>query len=147
MYVRQLNRKTHEEHFDGHNVYAPGQGLDRACLLARRNSLYVTRVVDPLCSIKPGSEDETFWSYLDPKVKGVDRSTVKGRAPFRGGGCLSSSSAAAATRRGAPEPAGVRQQPAAHGAAPGAVLYGCTELLNAEGFLAQLSELGRRTRG
>lgn len=110
-------------------------------LLARRNSLYVTRVVDHLCSFKPGSEDETFL-YLDPKVKGVDPSTVKGRAPFRevfvfviGGGCY-------AEHQNLQEYA--RSQPPT---APRQVLYGCTELLNAEGFLAQLSELGRRTRG
>jgi hypothetical protein len=110
-------------------------------LLARRNSLYVTRVVDHLCAFKPGSEDETFL-YLDPKVKGVDPSTVKGRAPFRevfvfviGGGCY-------AEHQNLQEYA--RSQPPT---APRQVLYGCTELLNAEGFLAQLSELGRRTRG
>lgn len=108
-------------------------------LLARRNSLYVTRVVDRLCSFKPGAEDETFL-YLDPKVKGVDPSTVKGRAPFRevlvfviGGGCYAEHQNLQEYARG---------QPAT---APRQVLYGCTELLNAEGFLAQLAELGRRT--
>jgi hypothetical protein len=110
-------------------------------LLARRNSLYVTRVVEHLCAFKPGSEDETFL-YLDPKVKGVDPSTVKGRAPYRevfvfviGGGCYAEHQNLQEYARGQPP------------TAPRQVLYGCTELLNAEGFLAQLSELGRRTRG
>jgi len=109
-------------------------------LLARRNSLYVTRVVDHLCSFKPNSEDESFL-YLDPKVKGVDPSTVKGRAPFRevivfmiGGGCY-------AEYQNLQEYS--RQQPPT---APRQVLYGCTELLNAEGFLTQLAELGRKRK-
>ena len=109
-------------------------------LLSRRNSLYVTRVVDNLCSFKPNSEDESFL-YLDPKVKGVDPSTIKGRAPFRevmvfmiGGGCY-------AEYQNLQEYS--RQQPAT---APRQVLYGCTELLNAEGFLTQLQELGRKTK-
>ena len=109
-------------------------------LLARRNSLYVTRVVDHLCSFKPNSEDESFL-YLDPKVKGVDPSTAKGRAPFRevivfmiGGGCY-------AEYQNLQEYS--RQQPPT---APRQVLYGCTELLNAEGFLTQLAELGRKSK-
>lgn len=109
-------------------------------LLARRNSPYVTRVVDNLCSFKPNSEDESFL-YLDPKVKGVNPSNVKGRAPFRevivfmiGGGCY-------AEYQNLQEYS--RQQPPA---IPRQVLYGCTELLNTEGFLTQLVELGRKSK-
>eukprot|EP00624_Nannochloropsis_granulata_P003953 evm.model.NODE_2982_length_36456_cov_21.122120.7 len=109
-------------------------------LLARRNSLYVTRVVDNLCCFKPNSEDESFL-YLDPKVKGVDPSTVKGRASYRevivfmiGGGCY-------AEYQNLQEYS--RQQPPT---APRHVLYGCTELLNTEGFLTQLTELGRKSK-
>jgi len=109
-------------------------------LLSRRNSLYVSRVVDNLCNFKPNTEDESFL-YLDPKVKGLDSSAVKGRAPYRevivfmvGGGCY-------AEYQNLQEYS--RQQSAT---APRRVLYGCTELLNAEGFLTQLTELGRKSK-
>ena len=99
----------------------------------------MTRVVDNLCTFKANSEDETFL-YLDPRVRGVDPSTLKGRAPYRevlvfmiGGGCY-------AEFQNLQEYS--RLQPAS---APRNVIYGCTELLNSEGFLAQLSELGRRS--
>jgi hypothetical protein len=75
------------------------------------------------------------------QVKGLDPSSIKGRAPFRevivfmiGGGSY-------AEYQNLQEYS--RQQPPT---APRHVLYGATELLNAEGFLAQLAELGRRAR-
>jgi hypothetical protein len=37
-------------------------------LLARRNTLYVTNVLDSICTAKPNSEDDAFL-YLDPKVR------------------------------------------------------------------------------
>lgn len=44
-------------------------------LLSRRNTLYVTRVVENLCTSKPNSEDDTYL-YLDPKV-GMEPHTLE----------------------------------------------------------------------
>ena len=41
---------------------------DDALSASGNRELYLTRVVDALCEIKPKSEDETFV-YLDPKVR------------------------------------------------------------------------------
>lgn len=50
-------------------------------LLSRRNTLYVTRVVDNLCTSKPNSEDDTYL-YLDPKVS---RQHPSGKSRKEGG--------------------------------------------------------------
>merc|ERR1712157_207452 len=99
---------------------------------------YVTRVVENLCAFK--NEDDTFL-YLDPKVsKGrgeVDVLQLKremmARIPIKevvafsiGGGCYAEYQNLQMIEQGGD----IR------------VCYGCTELLNSNAFLAQLSDLG-----
>ena len=107
--------------------------------------LYLTRVVDALCEIKPKSEDESFI-YLDPKLGGGKGAKAKaaasvsppaGRVPYTeavvfmlGGGCYAEyqnllEAAAAKTAAGTSR----------------SVIYGSTEMFNAEGFLTQLAKL------
>ena len=110
--------------------------------------LYLTRVVDALCEIKPKSEDESFI-YLDPKLGGGKGAKAKGdasvappagRVPYTeavvfmlGGGCYAEyqnllEAAAAKTAAGTSR----------------SVIYGSTEMFNAEGFLTQLAKLGKK---
>jgi hypothetical protein len=103
-------------------------------MLGKIHKHHATVVVENLCEMKPGSEDETYL-YLDPKVKGdVDASMLRtmNRAPVReviafmiGGGCYGeyqNLQMVATDRR--------------------KISYGSTELLDASSFLAQLGQLG-----
>lgn len=102
-------------------------------MLGKIHKHKLTRVVENLCVMKPGSEDDTFL-YLDPKVKGdVDINSLRHttRAPVReviafmiGGGCYAeyqNLQMVATERR--------------------TVSYGSTELLDPITFLAQLGQL------
>merc|ERR1711920_791208 len=98
---------------------------------------YVTRAVENLCAYK--NEDDTFL-YLDPKVRRgeVDVMQLKremvSRVPTKdviafviGGGCYA-------------EYQNLQMVEEQQGDCR--VCYGCTELVNSNGFLAQLSDLG-----
>lgn len=103
-------------------------------MLGKINKHHATVVVENLCEMKPGTEDETYL-YLDPKVKGdvdviklqaMTRATVREAIAFViGGGCYGEyqNLQMVATDR--------RQ-----------ISYGSTELLNASAFLAQVGQLG-----
>ena len=103
-------------------------------MLGKIHKHHATRVVENLCEMKPGTEDEDFL-YLDPKVKGevdVHKLASMNRAPVReviaftiGGGCYAeyqNLQMVATERR--------------------TISYGSTELVNAGQFLAQLGQLG-----
>jgi len=103
-------------------------------LLGKIHKHHATRVVENLCEMKPGTEDEDFL-YLDPKVKGevdVAKLRTMTRSPVRevitfmiGGGCYAeyqNLQMVATDRR--------------------SVSYGSTELIDASQFLAQLGQLG-----
>jgi sec1 family domain-containing protein 1 len=105
-----------------------------ASMLGKIHKHYATRVVENLCEMKPGTEDEQFL-YLDPKVKGeVDVTKLRNmqRAPVReviaftiGGGCYAeyqNLQMVATDRR--------------------TISYGSTELVDASSFLEQLGQLG-----
>jgi hypothetical protein len=103
-------------------------------MLGKIHKHKLTRVVENLCDMKPGSEDDTFL-YLDPKVKGdVDVQSLRNsaaRAPVRevisfmiGGGCY-------AEFQNLQMVANERRT----------VSYGSTELLDPVKFLAQLGQL------
>ncbi|KAL3925557.1 MAG: hypothetical protein SGILL_000331 [Bacillariaceae sp.] len=103
-------------------------------MLGKIHKHYATRVVENLCEMKPGTEDDDFL-YLDPRVKGdvdVQKLRMMNRSPVRevtafviGGGCYSeyqNLQMVANERR--------------------TVSYGSTELVDAGEFLAQLGQLG-----
>ncbi|EEY53280.1 uncharacterized protein PITG_06921 [Phytophthora infestans T30-4] len=99
--------------------------------LPENKKLHVTRVTDAICEMKPNTEDESFL-YLDPKANG---NVPRQRSPFRevmvfmiGGGNYNEYQNLLAYAKG--------QQP------PRSIWYGCTELLNPEAFLHQLSSIG-----
>jgi len=106
-----------------------------ASMLGKIHKHHATTVVENLCEMKPGSEDETYL-YLDPKVKGdVDVLKLRQmttRAPIRevvafviGGGSY-----------------GEYQNLQMLKNDRRSISYGSTELLNSDGFLAQLGQLG-----
>lgn len=103
-------------------------------MLGKTHKAYATRVVENLCEMKPGSEDDDYL-YLDPRVKGevnVAKLRTMNRTPVRevtafvvGGGCYSeyqNLQLVADERR--------------------TISYGSTELVDAGEFLAQLGQLG-----
>ena len=103
-------------------------------MLGKIHKHHATRVVENLCEMKPGTEDEEFL-YLDPKVKGevdvvklrsMNRSPVREVIAFMiGGGCYAeyqNLQMVATDRR--------------------TISYGSTELVNASQFLTQLGQLG-----
>ena len=103
-------------------------------MLGKSHKHYATQVVENLCEMKPGTEDDDFL-YLDPRVKGdvnVQKLRTMSRSPVHettafviGGGCYSeyqNLQMVANERR--------------------TVSYGSTELLDAGEFLAQLGKLG-----
>ena len=103
-------------------------------MLGKIHKHHATLVVENLCEMKPGTEDESFL-YLDPKVKGevdMHKLATMNRAPVReviaftiGGGCYAeyqNLQMVATDRR--------------------TISYGSTELVNAGQFLAQLGQLG-----
>ncbi|KAG1692671.1 hypothetical protein DVH05_025149 [Phytophthora capsici] len=101
--------------------------------LPENKKLHVTRVTDAICEMKPNTEDESFL-YLDPKIK-ANGVVPRQRTPFRqvmvfmiGGGNYNEYQNLLAYAKG--------QQP------PRSIWYGCTELLNPEAFLNQLSSIG-----
>lgn len=104
-------------------------------ILGKIHKNILTRVVENLCEMKPGSEDDSYL-YLDPKVKGdVDVNTLRtmaARAPVTkviafmiGGGCY-------AEYQNLQMVANERRS----------VSYGSTELLDPCKFLVQLGKLG-----
>jgi sec1 family domain-containing protein 1 len=103
-------------------------------MLGKIHKHYATRVVENLCEMQPGNEDDSFL-YLDPRVKGdvdVQKLRMMNRSPVRevtafviGGGCYSeyqNLQMVANDRR--------------------TISYGSTELVDAGEFLAQLGQLG-----
>jgi sec1 family domain-containing protein 1 len=103
-------------------------------MLGKIHKHYATRVVENLCEMQPGSEDDDFL-YLDPRVKGdvdVQKLRMMNRSPVRevtafviGGGCYSeyqNLQMVVNERR--------------------TISYGSTEVVNAAEFLAQLGKLG-----
>jgi hypothetical protein len=103
-------------------------------MLGKIHKHHATVVVESLCDMKPGSEDESYL-YLDPKVKGdvdVFKLRTMTRAPVReviaftiGGGCY-----------------GEYQNLAMVANERRKITYGSTELLDASSFLEQLGKLG-----
>jgi hypothetical protein len=103
-------------------------------MLGKIHKHYATRVVENLCEMKPGSEDDDYL-YLDPKVKGdvdVAKLRTMNRAPIRevtafviGGGCY-------AEYQNLQMVANERRT----------ISYGSTELVDSGEFLAQLGQLG-----
>jgi sec1 family domain-containing protein 1 len=104
-------------------------------MLGKAHKNHATVVVENLCDMKPGSEDETYL-YLDPKVRGdvdVNKLHVMNRAPVReaiafvvGGGCYS-------------EYQNLQQMVANERRK---VCYGSTEIVDPETFVAQMGQLG-----
>lgn len=105
-----------------------------ASMLGKIHKHHATVVVENLCEMNPGSEDETYL-YLDPKVK-TDVDVLKlrtmTRAPVReviafmiGGGCYGE-------YQNLQMLANDRRK----------ISYGSTELLDAGSFLSQLGQLG-----
>lgn len=103
-------------------------------MLGKINKHHATVVVENLCEMKPGTEDETYL-YLDPKVKGdvdvaklqtMTRATVREAIAFViGGGCYGE-------YQNLQMVANDRRR----------ISYGSTELLNASAFLSQVGQLG-----
>jgi hypothetical protein len=103
-------------------------------MLGKIHKHHATVVVENLCDMKPGSEDETYL-YLDPRVKGdveIQQLRVMNRAPVReviafmiGGGCYGE-------YQNLQMVANDRRK----------ISYGSTELLDSGAFLAQLGQLG-----
>jgi hypothetical protein len=104
-------------------------------MLGKIHKHHATVVVENLCEMKPGTEDETYL-YLDPKVKGdvdvaklqgMSRSTVREAIAFViGGGCYGEYQNLQMLASG-------RRQ----------ISYGSTELLDPVSFLEQLGQLGK----
>lgn len=103
-------------------------------MLGKNHKHYATQVVENLCEMKPGTEDDDYL-YLDPRVKGdvdVQKLRTMSRSPVHettafviGGGCY-------AEYQNLQMVANERRT----------VSYGSTELLDAGEFLAQLAKLG-----
>jgi len=103
-------------------------------MLGKSHKHYATQVVENLCEMKPGTEDDDYL-YLDPRVKGdvdVQKLRTMSRSPVHettafviGGGCY-------AEYQNLQMVANERRT----------VSYGSTELLDAGEFLAQLGQLG-----
>jgi hypothetical protein len=104
-------------------------------MLGKIHKHYATRVVENLCEMKPGSEDDDYL-YLDPRVKGdvdIQKLRMMNRSPVRevtcfviGGGCYAeyqNLQMAANERR--------------------TISYGSTELVDAVEFISQLGQLGK----
>ncbi|RHY11693.1 hypothetical protein DYB36_000094 [Aphanomyces astaci] len=104
--------------------------------LPENKKLQVTRVADAISELRPNTEDESYL-YLDPKIKaGGGGQVPRQRTPFRdvivfviGGGNYNEYQNLQAY---------AKAQPATH---PRHVLYGCTELLTPNEFLAQLNQV------
>lgn len=104
-------------------------------MLGKIHKNHATVVVENLCDMKPGSEDESYL-YLDPKVRGdvdVNKLHVMNRAPVReaiafvvGGGCYS-------------EYQNLQQMVANERRK---VSYGSTEIVDPETFVDQMGQLG-----
>jgi hypothetical protein len=105
-----------------------------SAMLGKIHKHYATRVVENLCEMKPGTEDDDYL-YLDPRVKGdvdVQKLRMMNRSPVRevtafmiGGGCY-------AEYQNLQMVANERRT----------VSYGSTELVDAAEFLVQLGKLG-----
>jgi hypothetical protein len=103
-------------------------------MLGKIHKHYATRVVENLCEMKPGSEDDDYL-YLDPRVKGdvdIQKLRMMNRSPVRevtcfviGGGCYAEYQ---------------NLQMAAHERRT--ISYGSTELVDAGEFISQLGQLG-----
>jgi len=100
----------------------------------------VTRILDNLCEMRPGTETETYL-YLDPKIRGEVSLSARSKTAFRdsivfviGGGCYSEYQNIQDYCKAQPI------------TSPRIVTYGCTEMLKGETFLAQLSHLGNQQR-
>lgn len=103
-------------------------------MLGKVHKHHATVVVENLCEMRPGTEDETYL-YLDPKVNGdvnVAKLQALTRAPVReavafviGGGCYGE-------YQNLQMVANERRK----------ISYGSTELLDPDSFLEQLGQLG-----
>jgi hypothetical protein len=105
-----------------------------ASMLGKIHKHHATVVVENLCEMAQGSEDETYL-YLDPKVKGdVDIHKLRGmnRAAIRNVICFVIGGGSYGEYQNLRMLANDRLQ----------IGYGSTELLDAGSFLAQLGQLG-----
>jgi len=109
-------------------------------LVVKKHNLPVTKIVDCLMEIKSSQETDDF-RYFDPKlVRTVDSSVSRNRSPFNesivfmvGGGNYIESQNLSDYCKSRSLSSGTNKH----------ILYGCTELLNAQEFLQQLCDLGR----
>jgi len=107
-------------------------------LLVRNQKLYISRVVESLCEQKASTESDETYLYLDPKAKKLDPVAAKasrGTSPFQqviafviGGGCYT-------------EYQNLQDLSSSGNSSARTIIYGCTELQNAEAFLSQLEGL------
>lgn len=103
-------------------------------LLGKIHKHHTTVVVENLCEMKPGSEDETYL-YLDPKVKGdvdVMKLQIMNRAPVREAIAFVIGGGSYGEYQNLKMIANERRQ----------ISYGSTELLDPSSFLKQLGQLG-----
>ncbi|XP_066943279.1 sec1 family domain-containing protein 1 [Macrobrachium rosenbergii] len=104
----------------------------------KENKLPITRIVDHLMELK-NSEEEKEYRYFDPKLLRPSDNTAasRTRTPFQdavvfvvgGGNYMEYSNIASYAKKKA-------------GAANKRVIYGCTDVINSEQFLSQLTRLG-----
>lgn len=103
-------------------------------LLGKIHKHHTTVVVENLCDMKPGSEDETYL-YLDPKIKSdvdVNKLSAMNRATVREAIAFVIGGGSYGEYQNLQLIANERRR----------VSYGSTELLDPSAFLAQLGQLG-----
>eukprot|EP00962_Isochrysis_galbana_P055825 scaffold27627_cov101-Isochrysis_galbana.AAC.3 len=112
-------------------------------MLPSKRDTPVTRAVTQLMDNRPGADEEAF-GYIDPKVGDSDGA---GAAAGKTRGAFSSAIVFVVGPGNYLEYMTLRERSRAHYSSQGAaaagraVIYGCTELLNASGFAAQLAAL------
>lgn len=108
-------------------------------LVVKKHNLPITRIVDSLMEMKSLQETDDY-RYFDPKLlRATDSSTIpRNRSPFQdaivfvvGGGNYIEYQNLVDYTKGKSGPATKK------------ILYGCTDLVNADQFLKQLSQLGQ----
>jgi hypothetical protein len=102
----------------------------------------ITRAASQLMDNRPPAADEESFGYIDPKVGNTDGA---GAAAGRTRGAFSSAIVFVVGPGNYLEYMTLRERSRAHASPQGApgrsVIYGCTELLSATGFAAQLAPL------
>ena len=106
--------------------------------LPRDKQVYATKVAAAICENKPTPETESF-KYLDPKVKvSAGQEVPRQRAPFCEAIVFVIGSGNYTEYQNLVDYSETKRQ-----TGPMNITYGCSEMLNAEGFLKQLKELGK----